>query len=503
MEYYVSTTGLDTNPGTIDKPFRNIERLQPIDFLPGDIGFIRAGTYLSTAPASQQFCLRLAGKNGTPAQRIKIAAYPADFINGGRVLFDTTNITHTQNCYAITTQNCSYIDFIGIYVKGINQAQIGTGTITGSFWSIDCSNNQYINCEGSHCMTGFRLDGGANTSFINCDSHDCDDPFTGPPTGAHNNSDGFGRWNIANTATNTLYKGCRSWNNGDDGFDVYDSNGTVTFDTCWSFRNGKSAGGATLGDGNGFKLGGTNSKAGLTRFIRFCIASGNTRNGYDQNAGFFTAQFYNNSAYACGNNDWKFGYNPPIAHQFRNNLSYKCTITDGFTTDANAWNPNDHNTWNGITLADSDFVSLDESQLLKPRKPNGDLPDITFLKPATAKLIDKGVNVGLPFSGTAPDIGAIEAGTVTPPTPTVYKNVAQSKSFTKNNCTSGIGSSVMYIIPAGKYTSNVSQAAADQLATDDINNNGQNYANLNGTCTAKTITKVVIYYSDGTTVTQQ
>lgn len=103
-----------------------------------------------------------------------------------------------------------------------------------------------------------------------------------------------------------------------------------------------------------------------------------------------------------------------------------------------------------------------------------------------------------PFSGNVVIPG-------TAPVPTIFKNVAQSKSFTRNNCTGGAtGSAVVYAVPAGKYTSTVSQAAADQLAIDDVNNNGQNYANLNGTCTppVKTITKVVIYYSDGSTVTQ-
>ncbi len=37
------------------------------------------------------------------------------------------------------------------------------------------------------------------------------------------------------------------------------------------------------------------------------------------------------------------------------------------------------------------------------------LPDITFGRLATGSdLIDAGVNVGLPFSGSAPDIGVFE-----------------------------------------------------------------------------------------------
>jgi YD repeat-containing protein len=68
---------------------------------------------------------------------------------------------------------------------------------------------------------------------------------------------------------------------------------------------------------------------------------------------------------------------------------------------------------------------------------------------------------------------------------TTYSSVVKSGSFTRNNCASGFtGSTVTYTVAAGAYTSTVSQAAADQLAQNDVNNNGQTYANTNGTCTA-------------------
>jgi hypothetical protein len=65
----------------------------------------------------------------------------------------------------------------------------------------------------------------------------------------------------------------------------------------------------------------------------------------------------------------------------------------------------------------------------------------------------------------------------------IYYNSATSKSFTKNNCTSGTGSYVLYTCPAKKYTSTISQADADNKAVQDISINGQAYANTNGTCT--------------------
>ena len=64
----------------------------------------------------------------------------------------------------------------------------------------------------------------------------------------------------------------------------------------------------------------------------------------------------------------------------------------------------------------------------------------------------------------------------------VYHSVAKSGTFIKNNCTGGqIGSSVTYTVPANMYASIISQADADALAQNDINTNGQTYANNNGT----------------------
>jgi hypothetical protein len=65
-----------------------------------------------------------------------------------------------------------------------------------------------------------------------------------------------------------------------------------------------------------------------------------------------------------------------------------------------------------------------------------------------------------------------------------YYNVVKTGTYTRNNCSCQYtGSSVVYSVAAGTYSSTVSQAAADALAQNDVNANGQNYANTNGTCT--------------------
>lgn len=74
--------------------------------------------------------------------------------------------------------------------------------------------------------------------------------------------------------------------------------------------------------------------------------------------------------------------------------------------------------------------------------------------------------------------------TVEPASP-IYRNVAKSFTFYKNNCNQVTenGGAVSYTVPAGTYSSTVSQAEADRFAENAIFLYGQNYANANGTCT--------------------
>ncbi|SHF10667.1 DUF5977 domain-containing protein [Chryseobacterium vrystaatense] len=66
---------------------------------------------------------------------------------------------------------------------------------------------------------------------------------------------------------------------------------------------------------------------------------------------------------------------------------------------------------------------------------------------------------------------------------TRYYNAEKSKTFSKNCTGNGIGSVHVYTVTANTYSSVSSQAEADNKAENDINTNGQNYANTNGTCT--------------------
>ncbi len=74
-----------------------------------------------------------------------------------------------------------------------------------------------------------------------------------------------------------------------------------------------------------------------------------------------------------------------------------------------------------------------------------------------------------------------------------YSSALRSGVFTRNNCTGGAtGENVSYVVPAGTYTSTISQADADRKADDDVALNGQQYANTNGSCFPPVYAKVTL-----------
>jgi hypothetical protein len=64
-----------------------------------------------------------------------------------------------------------------------------------------------------------------------------------------------------------------------------------------------------------------------------------------------------------------------------------------------------------------------------------------------------------------------------------WYNVPKEGSFTRDNCPFGtLPTIAYYTVPAGTYSSTVSQTEADQKAQDDVYANGQTYANDHGSC---------------------
>ena len=362
-------------------------------------------------------CITYLDKSGTEGHTIKYWAYP-----GETPIFDFSNVKPANQRVVGIYIVGSYIHIKGLEMTGV---QVTITTHTESYCIYSKGNYNIFEQISMHdnVGTGLRHYNGGHNLFLNCDSYRNWDNVSENKLGG--NSDGFGCHPNTSGAGN-VFRGCRSWFNSDDGFDIIRSGATVIFDSCWSFDNGYSTSFQELGDGNGFKAGGfaydTADKIPNPvprHTVEFCIAVRNKANGFDSNHHLNGNDWFNNSAYQndinynmvnrespqADSSIWENGYN----HVLKNNLSYKARGSDTAYIDT-AQNTLSHNSFDlGINITDEDFVSLDESQLTAPRKADGSLPNIDFMKPAQgSNIIDAGIDIGFEFLGEAPELGAFE-----------------------------------------------------------------------------------------------
>lgn len=403
-EYYVSTTGNDSWPGTLAQPFRTWNRgFNALS--PGDILNIRSGIYYDPSPTvgGTAQMVRVSGKNGSAGNKYTVRKYPSD---ATKPILHGRDMSGNVRRYGIDFEGCSYWELTDLVICHIR------GTVGALHTGIVNHNSHHLTferCEVHHIEgAGFgQSDGGNGNMYINCDAHHCADAIN-----RYEHGDGFIFGLNTDHSVVVTCRGCRSWHNSDDGFDTFNNEGVVIWQNCWTWGNGQYG---LDGDGNGFKFGKTTTASNETarRIARFCISAGNVQHGYAKSESTGINYLYNCVAYnnvvgiAFGSAEG--GAN--VANRIRNCISYLNIYDYFFWTNCIV----DHNSWNMIMSA-GDIVSMDTSQLSRPRQANGELPFVTFFMPSEgSRLIDAGIDVGLPYYGSAPDVGAFEIGLVVVP----------------------------------------------------------------------------------------
>ena len=422
--FFVAPTGNDTlNSGKITSAFASIMHAQQV-VEAGDTVYIRGGKYFMTDSQIDRTqgiwaIVHLLNKSGREGKTINYWAYP-----GEKPVFDMSKVKPENKRIMVFNVTGSWIHIKGLEVIG-TQVTILTHTQSECFYN-EGSHNIYeqLSMHDGQAI-GFYLTKGSDNLILNCDAYRNYD-FTSE-SGRGGNADGFGCHPQPGGMGN-VFRGCRAWFNSDDGFDCIRASETVTFDHCWAFNNGYSTDFKSLGDGNGFKAGGWGLRKDERvpekipmHIIQFCVAVGNRANGFYSNHQPGGSYWYNNTAYQNGTNFNMLNRNadfsddvPGYNHVLKNNLSFEARTFETQHIDSSKCDI----TYNSFTIpvkvSKSDFISLDKSQLTAPRKADGSLPDIDFmkLKPGS-DLIDKGIDIGFPFKGKAPDLGAFESQAIT------------------------------------------------------------------------------------------
>jgi len=457
--YFVQDTAYnanasDSNAGTdIDYPWATWQKAL-VTAQAGDTVYFRGGVWYPEArikkdPDNTQL-YGASGYNGTYDAPIVYMAYPPDVAEGDIPILDCINHTTLSSFDQGMQFFGTYQKLIGpmeirhvkekVYNQEIRGIEFGNGSLGGNVWL-----ERIVSHD--HGGYGFLMNGFDTLYITNCDAYNCVDSISDHPG---NRSDGFGGGS-GGTAVDTFkvayFTGCRSWHNSDNAFDLA-AGFQLYVEDCWAW----SCGYLEEGAGGHFKFAGSAVRDMTKRVVKNTISAFATGAGYVTENLYYpnygpVMSFYNNTSYKdqiafqdaneCDDDpDWGWTQSLTTGRcVFRNNIAYQTRGNNGFNVYGAtfaAWCyqypqhiTQDHNNWEQFgdyyatqvnadyTITDDDFTSVDSvtivTQLSAPRKDDGSLPDITVLKLAPGSdLIDGGVNVGLPYSGTAPDLGYSE-----------------------------------------------------------------------------------------------
>lgn len=437
-QYHVSTGGSDSNNGTVSQPVATITK--GIELAnPGDTIYVHAGTY------NVNTSIRIT-KSGTAGSRICLFSVPGE----ARPAIDasTCNVKGTP---ALRMSSASYW-----HVRGF---EIRNAPDPGLYLDGASSNNilEYLDIHHNGRLADGQDAGGkglfiwgtsANNLVRNCDSHHNVDLARG-------NADGFA---VFSSGAGNRFIGNRAFRNSDDGFDFFRATSPIYLDSNWVFENGYDDNLNALGDGNGFKLGGDRALISGGHTLVRNLAWHNKMGGFDENSAARPCTLYNNTSWNNPSFSYGFWEQP---HLFKNNIAFGGQIAISGTAEYNSWNLS-------VTVTTDDFQSMDDTHARAARGPDGALPVTNFLHLATGSdLINKGTNVGLTYSESAPDLGAYEHDTNPP---RIYPFRRLGTFAGSINMPINQSSTVMLMATLGKKSSQNNRAFRDVLGRTLIGN---------------------------------
>ena len=463
--YFVAPNGSDSAAGSKDKPFATLNKANAV-VKAGDTVWVRGGVYdlhdtVFFARYKMTAGILLTASGESDDKRIHYLAYP-----GERPIFDASNLPVAigEDRSDGTPSGAMYTSPIVIsakflHLKGFEVRNTPMVHNSNSGVFLYASKHIFLEQMESHHNAGpgfFANDGAADGGghiFLNCDAHDNYDPTGWQGDGE--NADGFGaHYQKPGEGDTTKFIGCRAWWNSDDGFDFINQEFPVVLENCYAMGNGYSDYGTKSpknGNGYGIKMGQSTYGTGH-HIIKQCVAWKNKMSGFYANYTNAGSQWLNNTSYMNGDRAFSMASTlyaedgktrlaevAPLtgdnAHVMKNNIAFPNKLSQiGECWEKISSQNIDHyvecpagenNTWNlKLDLTEDDFESLEDPSMtvtgedlskiagmLGPRKDDGSLPDVDFLKlKKGSRAIDKGENVGLSFVGVAPDLGAFEYG---------------------------------------------------------------------------------------------
>ncbi len=425
--YFISPTGNDGGDGSFESPWYNLQKAVDAA-VAGDSIVCRGGIYFPTIMKSGgETTVRLA-TSGTAEKRISIVSYSGEF-----PVLNFKNQPKKLGVRGMTiTGNYWYLRGIHITEAGDNAIKLegNHNTIERCTFSYNDDTGLQLGFGHDFSVAGF----GSNNDGSHCaynDIIDCDSYLNCDADNYGSDADGFA-CKMHNGLMNRFIR-CRSWDNADDGWDLYETDYPVYLLECWAWGSGRAENftwvdntGSFQGNGNGIKMGG-NGTGGSSKgkhiaynCVAFnCNKSGSVK-GFDQNSHTDGVLLVNCLAFGCGY-DFMFEKNSNDCEYYNNVCFGSIEIAAGSVNSNNAMLSTTSEAWanaiGGFTY--NDYVSLTEADAKGARGVDGSLPKRFAHLKSGSTLIDKGINKIIPFKtefpflqqdiyGAARDLGPYE-----------------------------------------------------------------------------------------------
>ncbi|ROP42039.1 sigma-70 family RNA polymerase sigma factor [Saccharothrix texasensis] len=349
---YVSPDGDDAAPGTEAAPFASLGHAVSV-VRPGQTIYLRGGTHRPTAPVEIT-------TSGHPGHPITLTAPPGEHavLDASRVTGDGPFIVQRAEHWAVR----------GLEITGAPGAAYSCESCRATVF-------QHLSVHGN-LGTGLRLQGPGTTDnqVLDSDFHDNHDP-------AGQEADGLALG--PGSGTGNVVRGCRTFDNVDDGLVVDGFTDPVTVDSTWSWGNGINRWSlpAADGSGHGFDLGDVGAHV-----VTGSAAWKNNGHGFAAGGGT-PKQFTRNSALRNAGDGFALGAS---GSQVRRNYSFGNREQVVPTRRV----PAEGNTWDGPGWGTHVLRELDPATAEGPRAPDGSLPPTEYLTNT------KDASVGAPM--TAP-----------------------------------------------------------------------------------------------------
>ena len=408
--YYIAPTGSDSGEGTFDSPWYNLQKANDAA-LPGDTIICRGGTYHPNIMKDGTKTTVRLYTVATAAKRITIKNYPGEF-----PILNFKDQPKQLNIRGIQL-NGSYYHIFGIH---ITQAGDNGIKLEGNHNIIERCTFSYNDDGGiqlgfGHVFSDTNSGVSKNDGSYCCynDIIDCDSYLNYDMDTNGGDADGFA-CKMHNGMGNRFIR-CRSWDNSDDGWDLYETDYAVKIIECWAWGSGRAENfgwtndtGSFQGNGNGIKMGG-NGTGGSSEGIHEawnCVAfncdkSGSVK-GFDQNSHNGGEILVNCLAFGCG---YDFMFEKSASNcEYYNNVCFGNIEIAGGINSNNAMLSTSDKAWTNVIrgFGASDYVSLSEEDAKAPRGADGSMPAKFGRLKSGSVLIDKGLWKNIPYSNEFP-----------------------------------------------------------------------------------------------------